>query len=323
MPEGHTIHRLADDHALWLGGRTVRVSSPQGRFAAAASQLDGQELVETDAFGKHLFHRYADGRSVHIHLGLFGKVFHHTLAAGSAPPPPRDTVRYRVQAPGADSADSIDGASGADSSSGGHAIDLVGATACELLDEAEVDAIVARLGPDPIRTDADPERAWAALQRRSVNIGRALMDQAVLAGVGNVYRAEVLFVHGLHPDVASRDVDRATFDAMWATLVTWLRRGVKERRIITVDPKEVGVPRSRIRRADATYVYHQAHCRRCGTRIRRYDLAGRWAYACETCQPPPRTARRTAAPRRTKKPAAKSTPKAPSTPKKPAKRTVT
>jgi membrane protein DedA with SNARE-associated domain len=106
----------------------------------------------------------------------------------------------------------------------------------------EVDAIVARLGPDPIRDDADPERAWAALQRRSVGIGRALMDQSVLAGVGNVYRAEVLFVHGLHP--TSR---RATSTARRGTRCgrrssTWLRRGVKERRIITVDPKEVGVP---------------------------------------------------------------------------------
>ena len=273
MPEGHTIHRLARDHAEWFAGRKVRVSSPQGRFSAAAQQLDGRRLVATDAYGKHLLHRYDDGRSVHIHLGLFGKVFHHALAVRSAPPPPRDTVRYRVESRGRE---------------GGHAIDLVGATACELLDEPEVEAIVARLGPDPIRDDADPERAWAALQRRSVGIGRALMDQSVLAGVGNVYRAEVLFVHGLHPDVPSRDVDRGTWDAMWATLVAWLRRGVKERRIITVDPKEVGVPRSRMRRADATYVYHQERCRRCGTSVRRYDLAGRWAYACETCQPPPR-----------------------------------
>ena len=278
MPEGHTIHRLADDHALWLAGRKVRVSSPQGRFAAAAGQLDEQRLVATDAYGKHLFHRYEDGRSVHIHLGLFGKVFHHALAPRTAPPAPRDTVRYRVHAAGPD---------------GGHAIDLVGATACELLDEPDVDAIVARLGPDPIRDDADPERAWAALQRRSVGIGRALMDQAVLAGVGNVYRAEILFVHGLHPEIPSRDIDRATWDAMWGTLVSWLRRGVKERRIITVDPKEIGVPRSRMRRADSTYVYRQERCRRCGTEVRRFDLAGRWAYACETCQPPPRTSRRT------------------------------
>lgn len=287
MPEGHTIHRLAQDHAGWFAGHDVRVSSPQGRFTAAAAQLDGRTLVTTDAFGKHLFHRYDDGRSVHIHLGLFGKVFHHTLAPEAVAPEPRATVRYRVEAMGAE---------------GGHAIDLVGATACELLDEAEVDAIVARLGPDPIREDADPERAWAALQRRSVGIGRALMDQSVLAGVGNVYRAEVLFVHGLHPDVPSRDVDRATWDAMWATLVEWLRRGVKERRIITVDPKEIGVPRSRMRRADATYAYHQDACRRCGTEIRRYDLAGRWAYACETCQPPPRApGSRTAASRTTKR----------------------
>ncbi len=276
MPEGHTIHRLARDHGEWFAGRKVHVASPQGRFAAAAAQLDGRRLVATDAFGKHLFHRYDDGRSVHIHLGLFGKVFHHRLEPRTAPPPPRDTVRYRVHANGRD---------------GGHGIDLVGATACELLDEPQVDAIVARLGPDPIRDDADPERAWAALQRRSVGIGRALMDQAVLAGVGNVYRAEVLFVHGLHPEVPAREVERATWDAMWATLVAWLRRGVKERRIVTMDPKELGKPRSRIRRAEATYVYHQAACRRCGTPVRRWDLAGRWAYACETCQPPPRGSR--------------------------------
>jgi endonuclease VIII len=279
VPEGHTIHRLAQDHAGWFAGSKVRVSSPQGRFTTAADVLDRAHLVATDAWGKHLFHHFDGGRSVHIHLGLFGKVFHHSLDPSDAdrkmPPAPRDTVRYRVQ--------------GRD-----HAIDLVGATACELVDEGQIEAIVARLGPDPIRDDADPERAWAALQRRSVGIGRALMDQSVLAGVGNVYRAEVLYVHGLHPDVPSRDVPRDVWDAVWSTLVVWLRRGVKERRIITVDPKELGMPRSRIRRADATYVYHQDHCRRCGTAIRRYDLAGRWAYACETCQPPPGRATRPA-----------------------------
>ena len=272
MPEGHTIHRLARDHAEWFAGNRVRVSSPQGRFLGA-STLDRRRLVATDAYGKHLLHRFDDGRSVHIHLGLFGKVRHHALAPRERPPLPRDTVRYRLVGPG-------------------HAIDLVGPTACEIMDEAQVEALVARLGPDPIRDDADPERAWVKLQRRRSPVGQALMDQSVLAGVGNVYRAEVLFVHGLHPDVPARDVDRATWDAMWGTLVSWLRRGVRERRIITVDPAEAGMPRSRMRRADATYVYKQERCRRCGTEVRRYDLAGRWAYACETCQTPPGGRRR-------------------------------
>jgi endonuclease VIII len=265
VPEGHTIHRLARDHARWFAGQQVRVTSANGRFADAAALLDGHVLEGTDAYGKHLFHRYEGDRFVHVHLGLFGKVLAHTERPV---PPPRETSRYRVV--------------GAE-----HAIDLVGATACDLLTADEVDAIAARLGPDPLRRDADPERAWRALQRRSTGIGRALMDQAVLAGVGNVYRAEILFVHGVHPELPARDLPRETWESMWTTLVAWLRRGVRQRRIVTTDPEEIGKPRSRMRRAESLYVYKQDTCRRCGGDVRRWDLAGRWAYACETCQPPP------------------------------------
>ncbi|MTV24364.1 Fpg/Nei family DNA glycosylase [Nitriliruptoraceae bacterium ZYF776] len=275
MPEGHTLHRLARDHAAMFAGHPVAVSSRNGRFADAAALLDGAVLTATDAYGKHLFHRFEGDRTVHVHLGLFGKVLHQRLVDGDdpdaprAPAEPRETSRYRVVGPS-------------------DAIDLVGATACDLLGPDEVDALVARLGPDPLRRDADPDRAWAALQRRSVGIGRALMDQAVVAGIGNVYRAEILFVHGLHPEVPAREVPREVWDAMWADLVTWLRRGVRQRRIVTVDPDEAGKPRSRMRRDEATYVYKQETCRRCGDDVRRWDLAGRWAYACETCQPRPR-----------------------------------
>ncbi len=264
MPEGHTIHRLARDHAAWFVGERVHVASPQGRFHAAAALLDATVLEATDAHGKHLFHRYEGERYVHVHLGLFGRFFVHD----NPPPEARETTRYRLIG-------------------GDRTTDLVGATACELLTPDEVTAIRERLGPDPIRDDADPDRAWAALQRRSVGIGRALMDQKVLAGVGNVYRAEVLFVHGVHPELPAKALDRARFDRIWATLVEWLRRGVTERRIITVDPAEVGRSRSRMRREDATYVYKRDVCRRCGTPVRRYDLAGRWVYVCESCQPPP------------------------------------
>ncbi len=263
MPEGHTIHRLARDHARWFAGAPVRGSSPQGRFPGAAS-VDGTILTGTDAWGKHLFHEYEGGAFVHVHLGLFGRFRTHPVP----PPPPRETVRMRLVGEE-------------------HGVDLTGAVACELLGPAEVDAITDRLGPDPLRPDADPERGWAALQRRRVGIGRALMDQTVLAGVGNVYRAEVLFVHGLHPEVPSAAITHAQWQAMWDTLVAWMRYGVRSGRIVTTDPAEVGRPRSRMRRDERVHVYRREHCPRCGTPVRRWDLAGRWAYACESCQPPP------------------------------------
>lgn len=262
VPEGHTIHRIARDLGADLAGAPVRASSPQGRFADGADAIDGRVLERTDAYGKHLFLEVEGDLVVHVHLGLYG-----TFVRFEPPlPEPKGALRLRLSTPEV-------------------GWDLRGATASELLDAAGKASIVARLGPDPIRPDADPERAWAALQRRRSTIGQALMDQSVLSGVGNVYRAEVLFAHGIHPLAAANEIERPVWDAMWAWLVTALRRGVKERRIVTVDPQELGKPRSRLTVAESRYVYRQPTCLRCGTPVRRWDLAGRWAYACERCQP--------------------------------------
>jgi endonuclease VIII len=262
MPEGHTLHRLALDHRKELAGGVVSVTSPQGRFAEEAARLDERVLADVEAYGKHLFYDFGAGDLVHVHLGLFGKFFHHT----PPPPPPRDTVRMRLSGVNA-------------------TVDLIGATDCALIDPGLRAAIIARLGPDPIRNDADPDLAWKKLQRRRTPIGAALMDQSVLAGVGNVYRAEILHVHGIHPEQPSNTITREQWESMWSTLVRWLRQGVKDNRIITVDPKVIGKPRSRITRGEALYVYKRDQCFTCGNDVRRWDLSGRWAYACERCQP--------------------------------------
>jgi endonuclease-8 len=262
VPEGHTLHRLARDHTGLFRGEVVGVSSPQGRFADGAARVDGQRLQRVNAYGKHLFYEWGTGDVVHVHLGLFGKFFTHPAPA----PAPRETVRMRL-------------------TGAGHAVDLIGATECTLTDPTGVAAILGRLGPDPLRRDGDPERAWPKLQRRASPIGLALMDQSVVAGIGNVYRAESLFVHGIHPEVPARLVTHDQWLALWATLQTWLRRGVRDGVIITVPRAELGRPRGRIGRGEALWVYKQDRCRRCGTAIRRWDLGGRWAYACETCQP--------------------------------------
>ncbi|BAC73139.1 DNA glycosylase [Streptomyces avermitilis] len=267
MPEGHTIHRLADDYEARFGGAAARVTSPQGKFADAAALLDGTVLETADAHGKHLFLGFRRADWIHIHLGLFGKV-----GFGDAPaPPPTDTVRLRL----------------ANDTS---YVDLRGPTTCALITDGEKRAIHDRLGPDPLRPDADPARAYDRVSRSRTSVAALLMDQKVIAGVGNVYRAEVLFRHGIDPYRTGRELTRREWDAIWADLVALMREGVRNNRIDTVRPEHTPEAMGRPPRVDdhggEVYVYRRANlpCHICGGEIRTAGLAARNLFWCPTCQ---------------------------------------
>jgi len=263
VPEGHTIHRLARDHGRLLAGRTVGASSPQGRFSAGAAAIDGRTLEGIEAYGKHLFYRWDGGGVVHVHLGLFGSF--RTRRADPLPEP-GPAVRLRL---------TVDGL----------AVDLSGPTDCSLGDESDRDRIVARLGPDPLRPDADVERFVRRVSRSRAPIGGLLLDQSVIAGVGNVYRAEALFVCGIDPERPGSGLDPETCTLLWDTVGSMLRAGVKANRIVTVDKVELGLPPgARHRRGETTYAYKRRTCLRCGSDIRWFPLANRPCYACPGCQ---------------------------------------
>jgi endonuclease-8 len=267
MPEGHTLHRLARLHQRRYAGAPVTVCSPQGRFTAEAALLTGRTMVAAEAYGKHLFHDYGPHGVVHVHLGLYGTFTEAVLPQQ----PPVGQVRMRL-------------------AGRTHGTDLRGPTRCELLTEGEVDAIVARLGPDPLREDADPDRAWQRVSRSRTAIGSLLIDQSVVAGIGNVYRAEVLFRHGVAPTLAGRSVEHARWQAMWDDLVTLMRGGVRSGRIDTVAhehlPEVTGRAPRRDRHGGEVYVYRRdgQPCLVCGTSVARSVLAGRNLYWCPVCQ---------------------------------------
>src|SRR6184192_2991679 len=238
MPEGHTLHRLAKAHHKRFGGGVVRVSSPQGRFDDGAALVDGRVLERAEAWGKHLLHHYDSGLVVHVHLGLYGKFTESTGPLGD----PVGQVRMRMVG---------SGRSGVEL----HGTDLRGPTACEVLHEPEVAALTARLGPDPLRRNADPDRAWQRIHRSALPLRALLMDQAVLAGVGNVYRAEVLFRHGISPHLPGKSLSRAEWDALLADLVELMRVGVRRGKMHVVRPEhDHGAPSYATDRP-RTYVY--------------------------------------------------------------------
>ncbi|MER0445615.1 DNA-formamidopyrimidine glycosylase family protein [Streptomyces sp. Edi4] len=269
MPEGHTIHRLAADHDLRFGGRPLRASSPQGKFSDGAALVDGQVLEGAEAHGKHLFLGFGPAGWVQIHLGLFGKYGFGAMPA----PPPTDTVRLRLTNDTAYA-------------------DLRGPTTCALITDGEKQAIHDRLGPDPLRPADTGEKAWQRISRSRTTIAALLMDQKIVAGVGNVYRAEVLFRHGIDPYRPGKELTRAQWDAIWADLVELMREGVRLNRIDTVRPEHTPEAMGRPPRVDdhggEVYVYRRANlpCHLCGGEIRTAGLAARNLFWCPACQKP-------------------------------------
>ena len=239
----------------------MQVSSPQGRFRTGAAKLNGGVIERVDAYGKHLFYEWADSQILHIHLGLYGKFRNHPVP----PPPPRGAVRMRVV-------------------SEANAFDLNGPTACEILTEAQYQRILDRLGPDPLRRDADPQQVWQRIQKSRAAIGALLLNQSLIAGVGNVYRAECLHARGIHPERRGSTLSQAEFRGLWETLVRMLQIGVKYNRIITTDPDIVGKSRGRMARAERLRIYKKEECFQCRGPVEFWELGARRIYACPTCQ---------------------------------------
>lgn len=325
MPEGHSVHRIARQFTLHFVGKKIAASSPQGRFAAGAAQIDGHVLVEARAIGKQMFLEFDNQLTLRVHLGLYGAwdfagVFTADATVASAGGRMGQTnQRGTVIAPsgpidsrGEDSLTSIGaprvarlrmseqekiepgsdvfppepvGAVRVRLLTNDTVADLRGPTACEVLRPDQVQAAIDKLGPDALvgPLKVGEERFLAAVRKSGTPIGLLLMDQAVVSGIGNVYRAELLFRARLDPHKPGKDVAEDTIRALWRDWTKLLRIGVQTGQMMTMD----GLSKTRYaaalaRREDRHWVYHRTGepCRVCGTAIVMEVAAGRKLYFC-------------------------------------------
>lgn len=318
MPEGHSIHRIARQFRANFVGKRVSASSPQGRFAAGAAELDGREMVAASAVGKQLFLEFGPKpgesgsgdtpapRILRVHLGLYGAwdfsgdisvdatiqasdgrigqtnqrgTFLEDVAAELPTDPdalpdalPETSVgsigaprRARLRMAEAEKSSTLEdwppppvGAVRVRLLTEDTMADLRGPTACEVLDPEQVQQALAKLGPDPMVDSG--KAAEDAFVKKAIKkptpIGMILMDQSVVSGIGNVYRAELLFRARLDPWTPGRDVPERQLRALWRDWVKLLTIGVETGQMLTKDdltPEEYR--RAMARRADRHYVY--------------------------------------------------------------------
>ncbi len=154
----------------------MNVDAPNGRFSDGAKLLHRRRLKSIEAFGKHLFYDFGQNRQLHVHLGLYEK-----FRDGEMPyPEPKGALRLRIW-------------------NASHWLELRGPTACDVVSQQQRSELLARIGPDPLREDADVKVVHSRIANSRAPIGALLMDQAVIGGLGNIFRAELLFRARLNP----------------------------------------------------------------------------------------------------------------------------
>lgn len=312
MPEGHTVHRVAARINTIFAGHSVRVSSPQGRFEAGAARLDGHRIDTAWAVGKHLFVQFSNADLLHVHLGIYGAWDFMTDSLG-APRRARERLGDR-QVSGA-----VKGRSGQPGGTGareareltteifppepvgqvrlrlvtsGAVADLRGPMTCELVPASDRESLLQRFGPDPLGPEphhAAEQRFISAVARSARPIAVLLMDQRVVSGIGNVYRAELLFRARLDPYQPGQALHADTVRKLWRDWVHLLKIGVLTGVMLTRNEKgAAGRARGLNNIEQRHWVYRRAGlpCRVCVTHIRLEMLSGRKLYWCPRCQVP-------------------------------------
>ncbi|GGI47212.1 endonuclease-8 [Agromyces flavus] len=335
MPEGHSVHRITRQFERNFVGHLVRASSPQGRFAEGAADLDGRRMTDARAVGKQMFLGFEGDRWLRVHLGMYGAwdfagdiLMDATIASSNGRmgqtnqkgtfldgPNPDAVV---LDTAGENSITSIGAPrrtrlrmSESEREGEGDALeafppepvgqvrvrlltesvvaDLRGPTACEVLDPPQVEQVVARLGPDPLLYDGPEaeDRFTSVVRRKPTPIGLLLMDQNVVSGIGNVYRAELLFRARQNPHTPGRQVPEEHVRHLWRDWAKLLRIGVETGQMMTMDDLDDEAWRAAMaNRADRHWVYKREGlpCRVCGTNIAMEEIGGRKLYWCPYCQ---------------------------------------
>ena len=270
MPEGDTLFRTAAGLRPHLVGRRVTAARTGGPAALPqVERLVGCEITAVEALGKNLLIRFDNGLEIRTHLKMTGSWHRYRPEEPWRRPPAR--ARLVIEVPGAVAV-------------------CFDAPVVELLEQrAEpVHPALGRLGPDLLAPDFDPGEAVRRLRdpaRAATSIGEAIVDQRALAGIGNVYKSEILWLERVAPSSAVADLD----DEALTRLVTTGRRLLQANAERGGGPERVttGADRARV---GPLYVYGRAGrpCRRCGTAIsstRQGRELPRTTYWCATCQP--------------------------------------
>jgi len=272
LPDVENYCRYLTQHGLRKKIEGVTVAAPKILKGASprrlARALEGRTLTRARRHGKHLFAEVDDGRWLAFHFGMTGRLEHFRDGEQD---PEYDRLRFDFV--------------------GGEHLAYVNARmlgGVQLVDDADAFIRSKKLGPDAASVDEKTFRE--RLREKRGAIKPALMDQTVVAGIGNIYSDEILFQAGIHPRTAVSDLDDASLKQLYRTMRRVLETAVAKG--AGAEDIERRVPRTWL----LPHRGRGRECPRCGGKIATVKMQTRSAYFCPKCQREPHGARKSRQP---------------------------
>ncbi|HEX7442968.1 MAG TPA: bifunctional DNA-formamidopyrimidine glycosylase/DNA-(apurinic or apyrimidinic site) lyase [Acidimicrobiales bacterium] len=281
LPEVETIRRQLEAHLVGRSVSAIESSWPKsltGRGLDPAAVL-GRPVTRIWRRGKVLGIDTEGGVSVLVHLRMTGQLLVEPVGPDTSVPTVNSATRVIL--------DLDDGSRLVfnDQRKFGRVVVL------PTTDVAD-DPLLARMGPEPLEAGFDPAVLGAILSRRpGLRLKAALLDQGVVAGIGNIYADEVLWCAGLHPERRCGTVRRPGIEALHAAIVSVLSEGVARGGSTLRDYVDTRGDRGGYLDVAAAYGRTGQPCRRCGTAIVKTTVVGRGTHLCPSCQKAPRRRR--------------------------------
>jgi len=255
---GRTLERVAV-----LDGRLTRPEAPE----AVAAELQGERVADVRRRGKYLIVVFASGRHLLVHLRMTGS-FQHPVAEG--PDPHRRAVVTL------------------DDGSDVAYRDVRRFGTWILLEPGELEAYLdERIGGEPLERAFTTARFARGLEGRRAPIKGALLDQRAVAGVGNIYADEALWLARIHPERPAGELDAEEVAGLRRAIRRVLRLGIERQGATLRDYRDPNGRAGAMQHEFRVYGRGGEPCERCGTPIAKTRVAGRGTWLCPSCQAPP------------------------------------
>ncbi|OGC38853.1 DNA-formamidopyrimidine glycosylase [candidate division WWE3 bacterium RBG_13_37_7] len=274
LPEVHTIAKDLNDAIMGFSVKKCVISSgykTQPNNAVFIKAIEGSKITKVQRIAKNILIHLENGAVIHFHLAMTGQILLKTQKLAKKSNQNWQRILLELE------------------KNGGKKFlifnDMRMFGKAAVLKHTDLKALQQKYGPEPIDSEMQPEKLWEVIRSKKTTIKNALLNQSLIAGLGNIYATEALFLAGIHPETPTDKISLENMKKLINAAKTVLEEGITHRGSTLPDKMYMDIFGNSGHYQEHFKIYLQTVCPKCGNKVAFKKINGRGTYFCPICQP--------------------------------------